>query len=86
MDQIICAFLFHTHYWYEVSMLKVPTVADPTKCYKKKWFINGCVALVVRQVVSVETMKLLERNYARCTRDESVHIRELILFSLIFRA
>ena len=23
MDQLICAFLSHTHYWYEVGMLKV---------------------------------------------------------------
>ena len=24
MDQLICASLSHSHYWYEVSMLKVP--------------------------------------------------------------
>ena len=24
MDQLIYASLFHTHYWYEVGMLKVP--------------------------------------------------------------
>ena len=24
MDQVACAFLSHTHYWYEVGMLKVP--------------------------------------------------------------
>ena len=24
MDQVICACLSHTHYWYEVSMLKLP--------------------------------------------------------------
>ena len=24
MDQLICASLPHTHYWYEVGMLKVP--------------------------------------------------------------
>ena len=24
MDQLICASLSHTHYWYEVDMLKVP--------------------------------------------------------------
>ena len=24
MDQLICAFLSHTHYWYEVGMLEVP--------------------------------------------------------------
>ena len=26
MDQIIFASLSHTHYWYEVGMLKVPAV------------------------------------------------------------
>ena len=26
MDQLICASLSHTHYWYEVGMLKVTTV------------------------------------------------------------
>ena len=26
MDKLICASLFHTHYWYEVGMLKVPAV------------------------------------------------------------
>ena len=26
MDQLVCASLSHTHYWYEVGMLKVPAV------------------------------------------------------------
>ena len=26
MDQLICSSLPHTHYWYEVGMLKVPEV------------------------------------------------------------
>ena len=26
MDQLICASISHTHYWYEVGMLKVPAV------------------------------------------------------------
>ena len=30
MDQLICASLSHTHYWYEVGMLKVP--AGKCKC------------------------------------------------------
>ena len=30
MDQIICASLSHTHYWYEVGMLKVPYHNDST--------------------------------------------------------
>ena len=28
MDQLIFASLSHTHYWYEVGMLKVPAVND----------------------------------------------------------
>ena len=28
MDQLICASLSHTHYWYEVGMLKVPAVVS----------------------------------------------------------
>ena len=28
MDQLICASLSHTHYWYEVGMLKVPANAS----------------------------------------------------------
>ena len=28
MDQLICASLSHTHYWYEVGMLKVPAVVE----------------------------------------------------------
>ena len=28
MDQLIYASLFHTHYWYEVGMLKVESTGD----------------------------------------------------------
>ena len=31
MDQLICASLSHTHYWYEVGMLKVPL--SDRKCF-----------------------------------------------------
>ena len=31
MDQLIFASLSHTHYWYEVGMLKVPAVVPPTE-------------------------------------------------------
>ena len=30
MDQLIIASLSHTHYWYEVGMLKVPAVSGST--------------------------------------------------------
>ena len=29
MDQLICASLSHTHYWYKVGILKVPATYDP---------------------------------------------------------
>ena len=31
MDQLICASLSHTHYWYKVGMLKVPADRPPCK-------------------------------------------------------
>ena len=33
MDQLIFASLSHTHYWYEVGMLKVPAVKEGIKMY-----------------------------------------------------
>ena len=31
MDQLICASLSHTHFWYEVGMLKVPAMCTVEK-------------------------------------------------------
>ena len=31
MDQLICASLSHTHYYYEVGMLKVPAISSRYK-------------------------------------------------------
>ena len=36
MDQLTYASLSHTHYWYEVGMLKVPTVCRSPKQRQKK--------------------------------------------------
>ena len=36
MDQIICAYLSHTHFWYEVDMLEVPAVNMQT--YERRYF------------------------------------------------
>ena len=37
MDQLIFASLSHTHYWYEVGMLKVPAVGTPVdKCVRSR--------------------------------------------------
>ena len=44
MDQLICASLSHTHYWYEVGMLKVPAIVNinsssPTPKYSLKCLV-----------------------------------------------
>ena len=40
MDQIICASLSHTHYWYEVGMLKVPaTMLCLDQLVTLQWFL-----------------------------------------------
>ena len=38
MDQLICASLSHTHYWYEVGMLKVPVLSR--RLLLHHWSIN----------------------------------------------
>ena len=43
IDQLICPSLSHTHYWYEVGMLKVPAIfitttnSKYTKCMYDSW-------------------------------------------------
>ena len=50
MDQLIGAFLSHTHYWYEVGMLKVPTVdpmllpsGNPFKCHEEVLYLQPMI-------------------------------------------
>ena len=59
MDQLIFASLSHTHYWYEVSMLKVPAGCDllnsvPLGDHKRDWHLIGlwltCCVTVVSSV------------------------------------
>ena len=55
MDQLIFAFLSHTHYWYEVGMLKVPAVytyinrheGTPEKQQKQKQCSTSSVMVVI---------------------------------------
>ena len=44
MDQLICASLCHTHYWYERGMLKVPACRMVTHTYSKSMDQPGKVA------------------------------------------
>ena len=55
MDQLIFASLSHTHYWYEVGMLKVPAVLDaigtqlrdPINSEMNRWRLTVHVDVVV---------------------------------------
>ena len=42
MEQLICASLSHTHYWYEVGMLKVPAIINGESS-----LIEGCFMLIL---------------------------------------
>ena len=57
MDQLIFASLSHTHYWYEVGMLKVPSM---------KWRSLGQMQLLSKTKHSLTTMAQKEV----CPRDE----------------
>ena len=47
MDQLICASLSHTHYWYEVGMLKVPA------CIVSRKYVFPLVARAARVTIQV---------------------------------
>ena len=44
MDQLTCASLSHTHCWYEVGMLKVPTMSLPIRfgSFSSSCLLCGC--------------------------------------------
>ena len=49
MDQLIFASLSHTHYWYEVGMLKVPVLYDGNiSAVNGCWFYHGNYSAVMR--------------------------------------
>ena len=50
MDQLIFASLSHTHYWYEVGMLKVPAVSRISQLY-----MYGCTVRTDRRPFLVPT-------------------------------
>ena len=59
MDQLTFASLSHTHYWYEVGMLKVPAVWRQTKQQKRldRWVIT--VADADRQQMDIRQISHL---------------------------
>ena len=56
MDQFICASLSHTHYWYKVGMLKVPTTVHIEEQYvdDKKSLKNNLNLLSIHTVTQKE--------------------------------
>ena len=63
MDQLIFASLSHTHYWYEVRMLKVPAY----ECWDFFWVfilffcVAGLLYSPVRLLVDVKVFRVLQR-------------------------
>ena len=65
MDQLICASLSHTHYWYEVGMLKVPTITvNTTIIIITIIVVNRVLPREVAQAVKVPTT-LVSRSWVR---------------------
>ena len=50
MDQLICASLSHTHYWYEVGILKVPFNINN----RRSFYLMSCAALVLSQRIALQ--------------------------------
>ena len=72
MDQLIFASLSHTHYWYEVGMLKVPAVILYYCEFEQQFFLSS------RAVRQVESSYLLLRGVARCVHpDHPPPVRQL---------
>ena len=57
MDQLICASLSHTHFWYEVGMLKVPAVSI---LYNSSYYFSPSVG-------SVEWNQTIRKFTRACT-------------------
>ena len=56
MNQLICASLFHTHYRYEVGMLKVPAVNARSMLQRVAIIISGRNPRSVRVVATDSTL------------------------------
>ena len=56
MDQVICASLSHTHYWYGAGMLKVPAVMRNRMAYIHTWLFNCKMTITVRHQCNQQVM------------------------------
>ena len=74
MDQLICSSLFHTHYWYEVGMLKVP--AEDGRVFEELRDVSQGNPL--KLIAFVQDVCVWEqsrrRSYAYYTRDKSFEV------------
>ena len=76
MDQLIFASLSHTHYWYEVGMLKVPAAVVPVISV-----FNGTrVGMISSSVHSLnsETIAFIEQNDIQCRKPRAAELANLI--------
>ena len=63
MDQLICASLSHTHYWYEVGMLKVSAVWEDEGRRLRTYYIPGSTSRIKYLVLHLTcNIKLLIIN------------------------
>ena len=53
MDQLIFASLSHTHYWYEVGMLKVPAVGGVGMFLDRSWPTRGGAADIYMPLITI---------------------------------
>ena len=53
MDQLICNSLSHTHYWYEMGMLKVPAI-------NRMMVIPFCQEIYLSSINSILYLDLLQ--------------------------
>ena len=64
MDQLICASLSHTHYWYEVGMLKVPYSATTSGGTVYEAF-DACAGFEIQVLLPKSFMKAMFYSQAR---------------------
>ena len=73
MDQLIYASLFHTHYWYEVGMLKVQAL----QLFKIKKG-NKKVVFTARSLGGVCTLYSI-RKYVQCIHSSLLHVLDSVV-------
>ena len=81
MDQIICASLSHTHYWYEVGMLKVPAVYTETET-KDTMSLNPSQFCYI--VSRIEWVSALLLYYHIISHQGNIYIYMYILYMYIY--